>query len=103
MGRPRPYTTVPWFWSDQGECKLQIVGLPPEGGEHIVKGDMAAGSFSVFRFAGDKLAAIDSVNRTADHMAGRKLLQNGLPLGPRQVEEAGFDLKAFVMGQRTAA
>jgi 3-phenylpropionate/trans-cinnamate dioxygenase ferredoxin reductase subunit len=103
LGKPRPYKSVPWFWSDQGESKLQIVGLPPEGGEHIVKGDIAAGSFSVFRFAGDKLAAIDSVNRTADHMAGRKLLQNAMPLTPDRVADPSFDLKAFVMGQRTAA
>ena len=103
LGKPRPYKSVPWFWSDQGESKLQIVGLPPAEGQHIVRGDVASGSFSVFRFAGDKLAAIDSVNRTGDHMAGRKLLQNAIPLTPDRLADPAFDLKTFVMGQRTAA
>ena len=103
LGKPRPYKSVPWFWSDQGACKLQIVGLPPETGAHIVKGDVAAGAFSVFRFAGERLAAIDSVNRTGDHMAGRKLLQNAMALTPDAVADPAFDLKSYVMGQRTAA
>ena len=26
LGRPQPYDEVPWFWSDQYEVKLQMVG-----------------------------------------------------------------------------
>ena len=27
VGKPHPYTALPWFWSEQGELRLQIAGL----------------------------------------------------------------------------
>jgi 3-phenylpropionate/trans-cinnamate dioxygenase ferredoxin reductase subunit len=68
------YDAVPWFWSNQYDLKLQIAGVAPSGGQSLVRGDPAQGSFSVCRFDGDRLAAIESVNRPADHIAARKLI-----------------------------
>ena len=32
-GRPAAYASVPWFWSDQGDLRLQMAGLP-HGADH---------------------------------------------------------------------
>ena len=74
LGRHAPYDEVPWFWSDQYEVKLQMVGLSAGHDREVVRGDPATGRFSVFYFRDGRLIAIDSVNRAGDHMAGRRLL-----------------------------
>lgn len=95
LGTPRPYMNVPWFWSDQGNTKLQIVGLVPGCDEVLVSGDPREHSFSIFCFREKKLVGIESVNRPADHMAGRKLLQTRATVSPEQLVAAKFDVKAL--------
>ncbi|MBB4932737.1 3-phenylpropionate/trans-cinnamate dioxygenase ferredoxin reductase subunit [Lipingzhangella halophila] len=85
---------VPWFWSHQGELRLQIAGLPEAYDRAVVRGDPAAGRFSVFRFSAGELAAVESVNRPVDHMAARKLLARSIPITPEEAAELTFDLKS---------
>jgi 3-phenylpropionate/trans-cinnamate dioxygenase ferredoxin reductase subunit len=98
LGRDEPYDEVPWFWSDQYEVKLQMVGLSPGHELEVVRGELADGRFSVCYFQGGRLIAIDSVNRPSDHMTGRKLLAAGTTLTPAQAADPGFDLKAALAG-----
>ena len=101
---PAPYAAVPWFWSDQGKLRLQIVGLTAGHDVAVVRGDVEGGAFSVFCFRGRRLVGIESVNRPADHMAGRRLLAGGWPdLAPEQLADAGFDLQAQAAAVRPAA
>jgi 3-phenylpropionate/trans-cinnamate dioxygenase ferredoxin reductase subunit len=55
---------------------------------------MGAGVFSLVYFRGGALIGIDSVNKPADHVAGRKLLGAGKVITPAQAREPGFDLRA---------
>ena len=97
LGRPAAYDEVPWFWSDQYEVKLQMVGLSAGHDLQVVRGDPASSRFSVFYFRGGRLLAIDSVNRAADHMAGRKLLAAGTELTAEQAADESYDLKAAIV------
>lgn len=92
-GRPAPYGAVPWFWSDQGRHKLQIAGLAGPDDASVPRG--SGDAFSVFRFRGGVLRAVESVNRAADHMVARRLLAAGTPLTPEQAADPGLDLKAL--------
>ncbi|MPZ55634.1 MAG: pyridine nucleotide-disulfide oxidoreductase [Rhizobiales bacterium] len=94
LGEARPYTAVPWFWSDQYDAKLQIVGICQDYDEPVTLGDTAEGRFSVLYFTDGGLIGIDSVNKAGDHMAGRKLLAAGKTVTLAQAREAGFDLRA---------
>ncbi|NKX53201.1 FAD-dependent oxidoreductase [Arthrobacter sp. E918] len=91
----QPYADLPWFWSQQGPLKLQIAGLMHPGDETVVRGDPAAGKFSVFCFRRGELTAAESVNQPADHLAARRLLTHKLPLTPEQATDPDFDLKAY--------
>ena len=93
LGRDEPYDEVPWFWSDQYDVKLQMVGISFGHDERVLRGDPGNGRFSVFYFKDGRLLAIDSVNRPSDHMAGRKLLAAGTLLTPVQAADEAFDLK----------
>jgi 3-phenylpropionate/trans-cinnamate dioxygenase ferredoxin reductase subunit len=98
LGRREAYRAVPWFWSDQGDVKLQMVGLSGDATQSVVRGKAESGSFSVFHYAGDRLAAIDSVNRPADHVLGRRMIGAGISPPPAVVTDEGTDLKALVAG-----
>lgn len=95
-GTPAPFVAVPWFWSDQADLKLQIVGLADAGDIAVLRGDPATRRFSVFRFRDGVLSAIESVNRPADHMLGRRLLAGSPTLTPEQAADEGFDLKGLL-------
>ncbi|MCC7275788.1 MAG: FAD-dependent oxidoreductase [Alphaproteobacteria bacterium] len=93
-GRPTPYEAVPWFWSDQFDMKLQMVGLCAGWTHHVVRGDPATGRFSIFYFRDGRLLAIDSINRAAEHVAGRRLLAAGRSPSADEVADESFDLAA---------
>jgi 3-phenylpropionate/trans-cinnamate dioxygenase ferredoxin reductase subunit len=86
-GQPARYQSVPWFWSDQYELKLQMVGLSQGHDAVIERGSRDENRFSVFYMKAGRLIAIDSINRPADHMRGRKLLAPGAaPVGADEID-----------------
>ncbi|RUW70204.1 FAD-dependent oxidoreductase [Mesorhizobium sp. M4B.F.Ca.ET.049.02.1.2] len=88
------YSAVPWFWSDIGDMKLQMVGLTSGGDSHVVLGDLAENKFSIYHYAGSRLLGIESVNRPGDHMLGRKMLGAGFSPTPQAVAGGPDALKA---------
>src|SRR5438552_703565 len=47
LGAPEPYAELPWMWTDQYDCNIQALGLPSPDADLIVRGDPAAGKFTV--------------------------------------------------------
>ncbi|TLS43116.1 oxidoreductase [Streptomyces montanus] len=100
-GTTRTYDELPWFWSTQFTTTLQIAGLGHDHDTQVVlNGDSGgsgnSGAFSVLLFRGDDLLAVESVNRSADHMAARRILGSGIPLTRREASAAGFTLKGHL-------
>jgi 3-phenylpropionate/trans-cinnamate dioxygenase ferredoxin reductase subunit len=97
-GHADPYASVPWFWSDIGDMKLQMVGLPGLGDSTLVTGEPDGNRFSILHYRAGRLTAIESVNRPADHMLGRKMLAAGF--SPSLEEASSGELKeAFARWQ----
>lgn len=95
-GQQAEYHSVPWFWSDQYDIKLQMVGIH-EGYTHFYqRGEQEEDKFSLFFFRDERLIAIHTVNRPADHMAGRKLITAGISPTQAQIEDAGFKLNSLL-------
>ncbi len=93
-GRPQPYRAVPWFWSDQADMKIQMVGLSHNSKSIVTRENKQRGSFSAFHYdENSRLIAIDTINAPADHMAGRKLIGEGISPTPEQAADADFRLK----------
>jgi 3-phenylpropionate/trans-cinnamate dioxygenase ferredoxin reductase subunit len=93
-GDARTYDGMPWFWSDQGDDKLQIAGLTTGYDRVVERGDRQARSFSAFCYKAGQLVGIESVNRAADHVFGRKILGLNRSIEPEQAADLSFDLKA---------
>jgi len=93
-GKPAPYDKVPWFWSDQGDLKLQIAGITVGHDEVVLRGDPESGHFSVFCYRAGRLIGVESVNQTADHVVARRLLAGDPKLTPEQAADESYDLRA---------
>jgi 3-phenylpropionate/trans-cinnamate dioxygenase ferredoxin reductase component len=74
LGTATPHDKVPWFWSDQFDLKLVIVGVSHGYDTVILRGAPASRSFSACYLRGGELIAIDTVNAPKDQMAARKLI-----------------------------
>jgi 3-phenylpropionate/trans-cinnamate dioxygenase ferredoxin reductase subunit len=96
MDKPETYCAVPWFWSNQYDVKLQIVGLS-QGYDHaVLRGNPHSGSFSVFYLKGGKLIAVDAINSTKDYMMGRRLISDGAKPDPARIANTGISVKELV-------
>ena len=96
LGRQRPFTAAPWFWSDQYDLKLQMVGLSQGYDEIVIRGNPEQPAFSAYYLRAGKLIAVDSLSRIADHMNARKLLDRGITPTPAQIADAAFDLGSLL-------
>lgn len=95
-GKAKTYASVPWFWSDQYELKLKMVGLA-EGFERLVlRGDPATDSFSAFYLKGDKVLAADTVNRPQDFIAAKRLVAEGIAVTDAQLADDSQPLKELL-------
>lgn len=90
-----PYAALPWFWSDQGRNKLQIVGIARPGDRTVIRGPVEGTDLVVGRFRNDRLVAVETINRPADHMVARRLIADGATVTPETFADMGTDLKAL--------
>ncbi|NJO12434.1 MAG: hypothetical protein HC872_02065 [Gammaproteobacteria bacterium] len=91
-GRPTPYCSVPSFWSDQYDLKLQSIGVSAGHEVALVRGEPQTRSFSVIYATSGRVIALDCVNATRDFVRGRKLVLDRTRVNP-QVLTAGTPLQ----------
>jgi 3-phenylpropionate/trans-cinnamate dioxygenase ferredoxin reductase component len=93
LGTATPHDKVPWFWSDQYDLKLIIVGVAHGYDTTIVRGAPAKRSFSVCYLRAGELIAIDTVNAPRDQMAARKLIAAHARPDPAKLADPAIALK----------
>lgn len=96
LGTPQEYSSTPWFWSHQGDLRLQMVGLNVGFERTVVRGDPARDKFTVLYYRDDDtLLAADCLNSPADFMVLRRALSAGRGL-PAQLAATDAPLKALL-------
>src|SRR3989344_3793028 len=100
-GKPKPDHSVPWFWSDQYDLKLQMAGLAQGHDRCILRGDPATRSFCAFYLQGNRLLAIDAVNRPGDFMLTRRALAQSMVVEAGQLADEGVPLKEIFLNTTT--
>ncbi|MGV3651123.1 MAG: NAD(P)/FAD-dependent oxidoreductase [Devosia sp.] len=97
MGQAAPYVSLPWFWSTQGSAKLQIAGLALDETEDLVRiNDSDTGRLAVFRYLGDRLVAVETVNLPGDHLLARRLLGQTVPVPRHLAADPSFNLRSLL-------
>jgi 3-phenylpropionate/trans-cinnamate dioxygenase ferredoxin reductase component len=95
-GKPANYDSVPWFWSDQGDLKLQMVGFLEASDKIVLRGSYEERAYSLFGFKGGELIGVESVNKAGDHMLARRLIGEKIAISPEMVADPSADLKALL-------
>ena len=96
-GIPKPYNSLPWFWSDQFDLKLQIAGLSTGYDKVVIRGDIETSrSFAAYYFTGKRFIAVDAVNAPRDFMFGKMSLTKGVNLDAEKLGDVGVELKSCV-------
>ncbi|MCK0129638.1 FAD/NAD(P)-binding oxidoreductase [Erythrobacter sp. F6033] len=77
MGDKQEYNSLPWFWSNQYDLKLQTAGLSLGYDETVLRGDPDTRKFTVVYLKEGKPIAFDCVGTMKDYVQGRKMLEAG--------------------------
>ena len=96
VGDEAPYHSIPWFWSNQYDLKLQTAGLSTGHDQAVLRGDPATRSFSVVYLKAGKVIALDCVNATKDYVQGRMIVTAGLHATPEQLADSEKPLKQLL-------
>ena len=106
LRRPSPATRrhtprVPWFWSDQGDLRLQIAGLPHGADQTVVRGDAAAERFSLLSYRG-RAAHRHRVGRASptDYLAVKRALEKGMTIPADAAADSSVPLKRLITRAR---
>ena len=93
-GGDKTYASYPWFWSDQYELKLQMVGFSEDGDQAVVRGDQTANQFAVFYLKDGNVVAADAVNSPKEFMVCKQLM--GKPADPAKLADPDVDVKTLL-------
>ncbi|PPE72533.1 pyridine nucleotide-disulfide oxidoreductase [Solimonas fluminis] len=97
LGADQPYRAVPWFWSDQYDLKLQMVGLSQGHDRLVVRGDLQKSrDFSAFYLREGRLIAADVVNRPQEFLLAKKLVAAGAMPDPARLADGDLPLRSLL-------
>jgi len=94
LGGDKEYASIPWFWSDQYELKLQMVGFSADGDEHVVRGSVEDNQFAVFYLNNGKVVSADAVNSPKEFMVCKQLI--GKTVDPMLLANPETELKSLL-------
>ncbi len=97
-GNETEYKTIPWFWSDQYDIKLQIVGLATGYDNKVVRIENDK-KFSIWYFKGNQLLAVDSINNAKSYVLGTKYIKTKAIIDKIELVNPESDLKSIVINQ----
>jgi 3-phenylpropionate/trans-cinnamate dioxygenase ferredoxin reductase component len=93
LGEQTEHSKTPWFWSDQYDLKLIIVGLSAGHDSVVLRGDPQSRAFSICYLRDGELIAVDTVNSAKDQMAARKLIAAWARPDPQKLADVTLPLK----------
>lgn len=94
MGKAEPYQNVPWFWSDQFDLKLQMVGLSTGFDQLVLRGDPdTERSFAAFYLQDGRIIAADAVSRPQEFLFAKKLVAERKIVDPAALADPAVALK----------
>lgn len=95
-GKERVYNSVPWFWSDQYDLKLKMVGLSQGYEELVMRGSLESRSFSAFYLKDGVMFAADTVSRPHEFMLAKRFVAEKIPVRATDLADDSIPLKSLI-------
>jgi 3-phenylpropionate/trans-cinnamate dioxygenase ferredoxin reductase subunit len=77
LGQTIAYHEIPWFWSDQYNLNIQLLGIPHKSDVSVTRGDPATDKFLEFFLYDGRIEAVAAINNARDLRMAKRLLQSG--------------------------
>ncbi|MGX5856532.1 NAD(P)/FAD-dependent oxidoreductase [Dyadobacter jiangsuensis] len=91
-GKQPAYDSLPWFWSDQYDVKLQMVGLSTGYDKTVIRTE-GPDSFSVWYLNEEKVLAVDAVNSPKAYVVGTRLIKDRSVVDTAKLSDVSIPLK----------
>jgi len=95
LGADKPYADPPWFWTDQYDLNIQVVGDLTDT-EVVVRGAPDTGRFAVAGLRDGELVGAVAVNAAKDMAMFRRLVAARRKLAREDLASPAFDLRRAV-------
>ena len=96
LGGDKSYAAIPWFWSDQYELKLQMVGFSTHADQEVLRGDPSSNQFARFYLENGVLVAADAVNSPKEFMACRQLVAKQVKVDVDKLADSDIPIKELL-------
>ena len=96
LDNAEPYSEIPWFWSDQFDANLQMIGLPQDWDETATRGDVDSNEFITFYLKGGVIDGAISVNNPRDLRVGKRLMQGNKQVTVAELEDPETKMQALL-------
>ena len=93
VGKEKIYDAEPWFWSDQYDVKLQMVGFTLGADQTVIRGDMTQGAGIHFYLKDGVVIGAEAINSVREFLTCRKLVAGRLRPDPAQLADLDTPLK----------
>jgi 3-phenylpropionate/trans-cinnamate dioxygenase ferredoxin reductase subunit len=102
LGNPQPYRSMPWFWSNQFDLKLQTVGLSVGYDDYVVRGNPSDRSWTLAYLRQGRVIAFDCINTVRDYVQGKALVEAGVASDRAMLADTMLPLKNMKVPELTA-
>ncbi|EWT00146.1 ferredoxin [Intrasporangium oryzae NRRL B-24470] len=96
LGHPAAYDTVPWFWSDQADLRLQIAGLVADADLTVRRGGADPETMTLLSYRDGLLVGGECLGSPHDYIAIKRGLEKGLTIDPAAAEDPTVPLKRLL-------
>jgi 3-phenylpropionate/trans-cinnamate dioxygenase ferredoxin reductase subunit len=102
LGSAEPFADPHWFWSDQYDHELQVVGSPVESDELVVRGRLEDRSFLGFYLKDGRVRAAVGLDRGREVRRASALIAAAAPVDPAALRDEDVDLRRLAATARRA-
>ncbi len=96
LGKGIAARSIPTFWSDQYNLKLQMIGVPTDADQIITRSYPNRESFAAFYVRNGILKAAHFINGSSDIMAARRLIMEEIPVSNKNLINPSMSLNSLL-------
>ncbi len=92
------YSEIPWFWSDQHDANIQMIGLPEAWDEVTTRGNPDDGAFMSVYLKDSKIIGAIAVDNPRDLRFAKRLMQAEKRVSAADIADTSIKMQALLKG-----
>ncbi|MBH95963.1 MAG: hypothetical protein CMD87_01710 [Gammaproteobacteria bacterium] len=96
LGKGKSYSEIPWFWSQQFDANIQIIGIPDSWDEAVVRGTKTANEFTEFYLKDNQIVGAVAVNNNREIRVTKRLMQSGKKIESADLTDSSKNIQTLV-------